>query len=202
MINLLPPDVKQAIIYGRRNRQLAKWTGATLGGIAGIGLVIAAGLVYINLQTNAYAKQVERAKASLADQQMEATVARIGEIDASVRLALNVLSREVRFSELLRGLGAAMPPGAVLQNLSIGDVQGALDLQAIAANYETATQVQVNLQDPRNKIFEKADIVSITCAAPAAGRNERYPCQVSIRALFAKDSPYLFSVRPPGGATP
>jgi hypothetical protein len=155
----------------------------------------------VDLQTNAHARQIEQTKASLADQRIKETADRIGEMDASIRLALSVLSREVRFSGLLRGLGAAMPPGSALQNLSIGDVQGAIDLQAVAVDYETATQVQVNLQDPRNKIFEKADIISIACAPQEAGRpNQQYPCQINIRALFASDSPYLFSARTPGGA--
>lgn len=200
MINLLPPEIKQDMAYGRQNRLLTKWLAVTIVGIIGIGLVILGGLFYINSQTNAYAKQVERTKASLADQNLEETIARIGEIDASVKLALSVLSREVQFSKLLRGLGAAMPPGSALSSLSIGDVQGALDLQAIAVNYETATQVQVNLEDPRNKIFEKADIISVACVSDDARNVGGYPCQVNIRALFAQDSPYLFSTKSNRGA--
>lgn len=200
MINLLPPEIKQGMTYGRRNRVLAKWLTATTVGIIGICLVVIGGLFYINYQTNAYAKQVERTKSSLTHQNIEETIARIGEIDASVKLALNVLSREVQFSKLLRGLGAAMPQGSALSGLSVSDVQGALDLQAIAVNYETATQVQVNLKDPKNRIFEKADIISISCANDDVRNINDYPCQVNIRVLFAQDSPYLFSTKSNRGA--
>lgn len=199
MINLLPPEIKKSLVYARRNRKLAKWGIATAIGIAGIGLVVLIGLFYINSQINAYANEVERTRASLNDQNMEDTQKRIKEIDDSVKLALQVLSKEVLFSRLLTGIGAAMPPGSSLQNLSIGEISGALDLQAIAVDYQTASQVQVNLEDPRNQIFEKADIVSISCNQPSgedaeeAEVNLRYPCQVNIRALFAKDSPFLFS---------
>lgn len=201
MINLLPSEIKQSMVYGRRNRMLSKWVMATIAGIVGIGIVVIAGVFYINLQTEAYAKEVERNKSSLAEQNLEETQKRIGEIDGSIKLALDVLSREVQFSKLIRGIGAAMPPGSALQNLSIGDVEGALDLQAIAVTYETASQVQINLEDPKNEIFEKADIVSISCNSESGeDASSTYPCQVNIRALFAKDSPYLFSTKTLGAS--
>lgn len=201
MINVLPPDIQQSMVYGRRNRQLTRWVLATIVGIVGIGIVVIAGFFYINFQTNAYAKEVERNKASLIEQNLEETQARVEEIDGSVKLALDVLSREVLFSKLIRGIGAAMPPGSALQNLSIGDVEGALDLQAIAFDYETASQVQVNLADPKNEIFEKADIVSIACNSESGDdASSDYPCQVNIRALFSKNSPYLFSSNTTGAS--
>jgi hypothetical protein len=82
-----------------------------------------------------------------------------------------------------------MPANANLTGLDINGVQGGLDITANAADYKTATQVQVNLSDPANKIFEKADIVDIKCDGSA---NANYPCQVTIRALFAKNNPFLF----------
>ena len=195
MINLLPPDFKQDVTFARRNRLLLNWVTATFVGIAGIAVVIAAGLFYIDYQTNAYAQQVDRTKASLAQQELEATQARIGEIDSSVQLALQVLSKEIPFSKLIEAIGSVIPEGAALQNLSIGDVEGALDLQVIAVDYQTATQVQVNIEDPENGVFQSADINNITCTSATAddGPANPYPCQVSIRALFAEDSPYLLS---------
>lgn len=195
MTNLLPPDVKKSMAYARRNRTLLSWATATGVGIVGVLIVIAIGLFYINFQITAYARQVDGGRGSLAKQDLEATQARIGEIDSSVKLALQVLSKEILFSELIKGIGGVIPTGASLQNLSISDVDGALDLQVIARDYQTATQVQVNLQDPANKVFKKADIISISCADAVNedGTINEYPCQVNIRALFASDSPFLFS---------
>ncbi|HYH36468.1 MAG TPA: hypothetical protein VD706_03145 [Candidatus Saccharimonadales bacterium] len=44
------------------------------------------------------------------------------------------------------------------------------------------------MADPKNKIFSKADIVSITCSDD----NSDYPCTINIRALFAPNNPFLF----------
>jgi hypothetical protein len=51
--------------------------------------------------------------------------------------------------------------------------------------------VQVNLADPTNKIFSKADIVSITCSSSNA-LSPLYPCTVNVRALFVTNNPFLF----------
>lgn len=196
MINLIPDATKGQMLYARRNRILIKWVSAMFVGILGIGAVVLAGYIYIRQTTNAYADEVRRTKESLASQNLEETRARVEDISNSTKLALEVLSRQILFSRLLQQIGAAMPAGAALQNLSIGKLQGGIDLQAVAADYQTATQVQINLQDPDNKIFEKADILNISCADVASSQdsiNALYPCQVTIRALFAKDSEFLFT---------
>lgn len=195
MINLLPPELKDTLLYARRNRMMVKWVSAFFIGIIGIGAVILAGSIYINQSTQDYQIGVERQKAQLKAQRLEETKQRTEDISTSTKLAFQVLSRQVLFSELLRQVGAVMPSGAALQSLSISKLEGALDLQIIAADYQTGTQAQVNLADPQNKIFDKADIVSITCiaASPNTETDNRYPCQVSIRALFSKDSTFLFT---------
>lgn len=196
MINLLPPTLKESLLYARRNRFLMRWLFAFTVGIAGIGAVILAGHLYINQSTRVYATEVQQRKDQLSTQKLVETQKRTEEISASIKLAVQVLSRQVLFADLLRQIGGVMPSGAALQSLNIGKLEGGIDLQAIAVDYQTATQVQVNLADPANKIFEKADIISITCSTATTtdtNVNSRYPCQISIKALFAKNSSYLFT---------
>lgn len=197
MINLLPPETKQTVLYARRNRILAKWLAAMFIGILGIVAVVLAGYLYINQSTEVYATEVQRTKERLASQKLEETQKRTQEISTSTKLAFQVLSRQVLFSRLLKQIGAAMPQGAALQNLSIGKLEGGIDLQAVAVDYQTATQVQVNMQDPSNKIFEKADIINISCSETEDESEDEnpYPCQVTIRALFAKDSPFILTTK-------
>lgn len=194
MINLLPADFKKTVLYARRNLLMTKWAVSVSIAVTGIGLIIAGGYLYINQSTKAYAKEVQSRKETLAQQDLEATQKRTEDISASTKLASQVLSRQVLFSELLRQTGAVMPAGAALQNLSVSKLEGGIDLQAVAADYQTATQVQVNLTDKENRIFEKADIISIQCSSnPSNSTDARYPCQISIRALFARDSPFVFT---------
>lgn len=198
MINLLPLDVKNSIDYGRRNTQLLRWCSALVIGIVGTALVVTFGLFYINESTQSYSKQVAKTTIELNDQKLPEVQKRVEGISSSLKLVVQVLSREILFSKLIKQVGAAIPANASLTGLSISKVSGGIDLSAAASDYNTASQVQVNLQDPTNKIFDKADIVNIACSATSAA-DPRYPCTVTIRAQFAKNNPFLFI--PAAGST-
>lgn len=199
MINLLPPDIKQNFVYARRNRHMMRWVVALVIALIGIGLIAAGGQWHLNRTVVAYTEQVEQARAELKVQKLEETQKRVEDITTSLKLVVQVLSREVLFSKLIRQIGAAMPENTVLTNLQITKVEGGLDLDAAAVDYATASQIKVNLEDPSKQLFEKADLVSISCTAGSQPTTSRYPCQVKIRALFTKNNPYLF-INNTGGA--
>lgn len=196
MINLLPPDVKQSIVYARRNSVLLRWVVALLISTAGVAVVVVFGLLYINQSISENQKQVAQMEEQLKVQKLEETQKRVEDISSSLKLVTQVLSKEVLFSKFIPQVGAAMPQNAVLTNLSVSKLQGGIDLQAAATDYTAATQVQVNLKDPNNKIFSNADIVNIQCNSSAGdttnGTSSKYPCAVSIRAQFATNNPFLF----------
>lgn len=191
MINLLPTDTKNRVAFARRNTVMRSWVIATLIGVAGIILVLAAGVWFINRSSASVQWQVNQNKEQLKAQKLDETQKRVAEISDSVKLASQVLSKQVLFSKLLTQVAAAMPAGASLQSLSINSTQGGIDLTAVATNYESATQVQVNLADPDNKLFDKADIVTVLCQT--ADKPTAYPCQVTIRALFTKNNTFQYS---------
>lgn len=190
MINLLPPEIQQSYRYARRNSWLLRIVSMFGIGLIGVVVISAAGVWYLNQAATTYTGQAAAAQASLDAQKQAETEAKVKEMSNSLKLAVQVLSKEVLFSKLLKQLGASIPSNATLSNLSISELQGGVDITANTADYNAATQLQVNLADAGNKIFDKADIVSITCASPVNG--SRYPCTVVIRALFAKNNPYLF----------
>ncbi len=199
MINLLPPDVRQNFTYARRNTKLRRWAIAGVFGILGVAAVVFFGQIYMNQAIKSYAAQAEVTRSQLQAQKLDETQKRVSEISSSLQLVVQVLSKEVLFSKLIRQIGAVIPSGAAMTDLKISKLQGGIDLQFNAVDYQTASQVQVNLQDPSNKIFDKADILNINCASNPS--DPRYPCQVSIRAQFAKNNPFLF-INNPTGAKP
>jgi Tfp pilus assembly protein PilN len=126
----------------------------------------------------------------LSKQKYGETKKQVGDISGSFKLVVQVLSQEVLFSQLLKQIGATIPNNAYLTGLNISQTKGAIDISASATDYKTATQVQVNLADPKNRIFSRADINNITCGVNA--QDPRYPCTISIRALFSPNNPFLF----------
>lgn len=189
MINLLPPETKKAISYAQRNTRLLQACIAVLCVTAGVIVLLGFGHFYLATSTARYEKDVAALRQSLEEQKIEETKKQIQDLSGSVNLALKVLSREILFSKLLKQAGTVMPAGASLSSLEISDDQKGVDIAVGVQNYQVGTQVQVNLADPNNKLFEKVDLVSVQCGA---NNNSQYPCSAVLRALFSDNSPYLF----------
>lgn len=191
MINLLPPEVKLGYHYARTNVKLRRWVIICLVALAGLGGLGTYGLVTLHQSTNQYSRQVATAEAQLQKDKLTQTKQQVQDISNSLRLAVQVLGKEILFSKLITQIGAVMPDGAVLSGLTINKADTGLNLDAKATSYSTATQVQVNLSAPANKIFAKVDIVSITCSATQAA-DPHYPCLAEFRALFNTKNQFLF----------
>lgn len=200
MINLLPPTLKEQYVYGRRNTVLRRWAVALAFGLVGVCVVTFGGLFMMEKSILTYRDKVNDAKQVLADEKLDETRKHAEDITGSVKLAVDVLSKEVLFSKLISQIATVIPSNTNLTDLNIGKDQDSVEIKAIAADYTSATQLQVNLQDPANKIFSKADIQAITCSS-GGGSNPRYPCSVTIKALFSKNNPFLF-INKNGGQTP
>ena len=190
MINLLPPEEQRNFNYARLSTRLMRFSVGLFIAIIGVWAIVAVGLFYINQSVNTYSDLTSKTKQELKDQKLDETGKRVEDISSSLKLVVSVLSREVLFSKLVTQIGNTIPPNAILTNLKIAKTEGGIDLSAAATDYNTATQVQVNLADPANKIFDKADILNITCSNKSTDPN--YPCTVTIRAQFAKSNPFLF----------
>jgi hypothetical protein len=191
MINLLASKSKEDIMYARRNTKLLRYCVLALFVIAGIIAISLSGLFYMKQSQKQYAAQIARTEAQLKEQNLEETQKKVESISNNLKLTTQVLSREILFSKLLKQIGSVMPANTSLTDLKIGKTEGGIDLTAIASNYDSATQIQVNLSDPANKIFDKADIINIVCNTNNI-LDPRYPCTVNIRARFIKDASFYF----------
>jgi Tfp pilus assembly protein PilN len=192
VINLLPPETKNTYRYARRNRVLTRWVIACglclIGGI----LLLVGGDIYLNQTINSTNKQIATSNKQLQDEKLNSVQKQVTTISNNLKLVVQVLSKEILFSKLLEQLANVTPGYVVLTNLAIAQAQGGVEITAQTVNYDAATQLQINLADPKNQIFSKADIVSINCLNGGTGVAAKYPCTVDIRALFATNNPFLF----------
>lgn len=193
MINLLPTDSKQSIRYARRNTELRKWSVALMVSVLVIIGIIGAGHLYLENSIKAHEKLTADGNAQLELQNLTETQKTVKDLSNNLKLVVQVLEREILFSELLRQIGSVLPSGSVLTDLSIIEVRGGIDLSAAAIDFQTATQVQLNIQDPSNKIFDKVDLINVQCANPdPVSAQSEYPCTITLRALFASDNTFSF----------
>lgn len=197
MINLMPPQSKEDVLYARRNSKLVKWIVAVIVAAVGAIAIVTFGQLYLTQTTKAYQSRIQEGQDRLRIQKLDETQARVSEISGNLKLVVQVLSKNILFSKILRQVGAAVPSGAVLTELTINKVEGGIDLTFEAKDYQTGSQILLNLQDIDNqieenkKVFDKADIEEISCDTELQA-NRTYLCQVSIRALFGDNSPFLF----------
>jgi Tfp pilus assembly protein PilN len=199
MINLLPPERKEDIRFSRYNTRLAGWTTVAIFALVGVGLIVGGGLVLMKQSSKNVSRQVAESNQKLQQENVDETKKRVDSISSNTKLVVQVLSREILFSKLLRQLGASVPADTELLSFQVEKLQGGLTLTAAAKDINSATQLQLNLQDPKNKIFEKADIENINCAGASNESKKNLPCVVQIRALFTKNNPYLYIT--PTGST-
>lgn len=194
MINLLPPDSKSTLAYARRNTKLVRFVVAAGIGALGILLVTGAGLLYLEQEANSYKDSISRSDQELKKQKESQVIAEVQGISDSLNLVVSVLGQEILFSQLIQEIGSVMPPGTVLEDLSLSnELTGAIQLQAGAISSAAASQVQVNLRDPKNNIFSEADLEGIQCTPPdpeSTDPPDPYPCTVTIKALFAKGNSF------------
>ncbi len=191
MINLLPPEMTNNYRYARRNVVLRNWVVVFVIAFVGLGMIATYGLLTIHQSINSNNTQISTTETLFEKEKFSQTQSQVQNISNSFRLVVKVLSQEVLFSQLLQQIAALVPANANLTGLDINQTQGGLDITAETTDYATATQLQVNLASPNNKIFSKADIVSITCSSNGQ-QNANYPCTVDIRALFNANNPFLF----------
>jgi hypothetical protein len=198
MINLLPPELKEAYHYAHRNVSLVRWATACAISLVVLVAISTFGVILVQQTSRSYDQQIAAAQSLLREQQLDATELKVKDISGSLKLAVQVLSRELLFSKLLNRLATITPRKVILTDLNIAQSQQAVDITALTTDYTAATQLQANLVDPANTLFAKADIVTIACGT--SGTTPLYPCTATIRALFVKNNPYLFIND--GGAKP
>lgn len=186
MINLLPDDIKQAYRFGRINRHLVHWISVFAIGIAGAALITGFGYLYLDQTTKDYRDQIDTSNQQLTAQHLVQVQGQVKDISNNLKLVVQVLSKQVLFSELLQQLATLMPSDTNLTGLSISQSQGAIDITAATKSYGSASQIQVNLTDQKNQLFSKADIISINCSGLSS-----YPCSIELRALFSADNQYM-----------
>lgn len=194
MINLLPPEIKSSYRYARSNVALRKWVVICVVSLVGLGAIATFGALSIHEASLTNKKEIAATEAAFKKADFEGTQKRVEEISGSFKLVVKVLGQEILFSKLIKQIGAAIPANANLTGLNINQSQSALAITAEATDYKTATQVQVNLADPKNQIFSKADIENIDCTNKSATgtAGTHYPCTISIKALFMGNNKFLF----------
>lgn len=190
MINLIPTEHKREIHFARLNAKLINWLIGCAIVFAGLAVITAGSLFYLKQDVSSYQRQIDDGNKQLVDQKETETLKQVAEMSGNFNLVVNVLSREVLFSKLLRYVGSVMPEGTVLQDLNLSrDGSRGLTLTIGATAYDRAAQALVNLQSDENLLFKGADATKIDCESNES--KDPYVCAATIRTILTDDNPFL-----------
>ena len=168
MINLLPPDVKEARLYGRRNIKLLAYAFSIV--IVGVISVAIVGINLVIINSDQRKLNTEIASHVTELEELKNGQKSIDAITDQMKVIDKIYSGEVRFSEFIPKIGAVLPNGMVLNGLSLsGGKTSPLQLDVDMETQELAAVFLKNLQN--SDLFESADINSIVPkgAAPKPG---------------------------------
>lgn len=159
MINLLPPKRLLDIRIARRNTSLRRYVELSVVSTGVLVLAVVASFYFLNTQRVNTQKTFDINEQKV--KQLEPVQAQAQQLSVTVNTISRLLSRNIRFSEMLTSIGGLMPSGSSLTGLqlSIEDLNAPL---VVGANIDTEAKAAVlrnNLLS--SSLFTKADIVSI-----------------------------------------
>jgi len=189
MINLLPPDVKQEVTFGRRNNILLRWILAIVFVITGVAIMSVVGQFYITNSTKSQQKVAKLSQERMASQNLKETEQELQTLSDNVKTIVQILNKQLLFSKMLNTIGGILPNGTVLSDITLSTSDAAIDLSIATADRPAATQAFVNINDPKNNFFSKADLVSIICDNSST---KKYYCTSQIRVTLKTDSSFYF----------
>jgi hypothetical protein len=160
MINLLPPKRVLDIKTARSNTVLRRYVELILLSMALLVVVVIVAYYFFDIQKNNTKHTVDINQEKIA--KLEPVQSQAQQLSATVNTISGLLSRNVKFSDMLTQIGGLMPSGSVLTGLqfSIEDVESPLVISAQVDNEQKAAVLRNNIAS--SKLFDKAEIKSIS----------------------------------------
>lgn len=180
MINLLPEDAKKQIRSARTNINLISYI-ITLG-FAIIFLIALCFISYLILSDSKTTAERTITNSSTSTSNTTSTIkTQINTINSNFSVAKTVLNNQISYSDIIMGIGSAMPTGTVIDSLAVDNKTVTLTIQARAKSADLVQTAKANLQN--SNLFSSCIIGnSSTSQSDATG----YPVEFSISLTVRK----------------
>jgi len=185
MINFLPPEEKEYIIYGRKNKVLLSWISAFTGVLLAVLLLTVGGSFYIKNEANIYVQKAEEASSRIKNEKLEVAQKDAEAFSANLDTVMQIFKDQLLFSKIIKSIGAVLPNGVTLKEINYDSKESTMSLDIIAPTEYDATQAYINISSKENKLFTKADLVQVQ-------RTDDEGFTANIVAQINKDSEFFF----------
>lgn len=171
MINLMPPDVKEAVQYAYKNTLLVRAIIIILAVSASLAAVSFFGVIVVGNDEGNLEDAVAQKEAQL--ETFQATIDEANDLANTIETIDTLIDQEEKFSVLLQQIGSLMPKGANLTALTLSnDRTQPVQIIAQTDSQEIATTLQNNLAN--SELFIGADIQNLTAILDDKGNPKAY----------------------------
>ena len=161
MINLLPDETKKQIRAARANSILIKYLFVLIA--ASIFLVLSYAVLYLFLQNNQPSKKtsVDTSINQTAVNAYNQTKNQYDALFTSFSNVKQIMDQQISYSDIITGLGAALPQGVVIEDLSLDNnkIGTPITIKAIAKTDSDATKIKDGFKD--SQLFTNFSVQSI-----------------------------------------
>jgi hypothetical protein len=182
MINLLPDTAKKELHASRTNVMLLNYILMSGMGVAFLA-VICAGAYLILSSTQASAEELIKDNQSKSTS-FSSVQAQGDALRASLSNAKIILDQEVLYSKVVTGIAALMPPGVILDSLSLSPAtfSSPTNLQIYAKSDSVALALKDSLQN--SPLFSNISFQSLS----NNGQSDAYPVSATLSLIINKSA--------------
>lgn len=183
MINLLPDDTKKQIKAARSNVSLVRYI--VIITMALVFLALACTAVYFSLINSKDAADTASINIKTENSARISVENQARSLRTNLANAKVVLDREIRYSEIITDIASALPPGVILDSLTLDNTTlgTPITLQARATNTDAALHLRDNFEASTR--FSGFNLQSLSTSP---GGSSDYPVSISINIVISKGS--------------
>ena len=160
MINILPPELKEQIVYSKRNVIARNYLFALIIIALLVGAALTASHIYANQQISNLESDIERA-AERAEE-FEDLEASVSTLNTQLQAIDKLIEQRPQFALLLEDIASVLPPGSYINGISLSEdmEDQPMQLQITAQSQQQAISVRDELLES-NRI-QSADIQNVS----------------------------------------
>lgn len=181
MINLLPEETKNDIRAARSNVYIANYTLIIVLAFVLIGIAFYSSYLFMEV-TEENAKTVIESNDTKAGVYSQ-TKQDVDTLNSQLSGAKSILDQEIRYSQVLTKIGAALPTGTVISNLDVSNsnFQGTpVDIVIYAKSAESAAVIQ-------SQFMNSGVFTSVTIKSTESNQDiKNYPFTITLTTVFNK----------------
>lgn len=181
MINLLPDETKRQLRAAHANTALVKYV--MFLGLAIAFLVIACGGTYLLLVNDKAINEKLAQTSNNGSSSTSSVQSQADKLQADLVTSKAIINQQLLYSDIITGIGAAMPAGAVIDGISLSDtiLNSPITVQVRATSSNIEPTMKANFQ--RSSLFSSYSLVS---TMPNAGDASGYGTLMTISLTINK----------------